>query len=159
MHLGHQQLRSVIEIDADASLESSAAGDESMMLDKDVHIPLREMWCEYPPKRFGPGGSRLSYSISLIEKLLKGLPLVQELLPPIYAHPVHATSLPIKGSMSILRRIIHSHSEGTTWMQSSKMDLMVATLMRDGRYEDSASILPFSYCDGVSIAFGSYISY
>ena len=79
MHLGHQQLRSVIEIDADASLESSAAGDESMMLDKDVHIPLREMWCEYPPKRFGPGGSRLSYSISLIEKLLKGLPLIQVL--------------------------------------------------------------------------------
>jgi hypothetical protein len=55
MHLGHQQLQSVIEIDDNASLELSAAGDKSMMLGKDVHIPLREMCCKYPPKRFGPG--------------------------------------------------------------------------------------------------------
>ncbi len=130
-----------------------------MMLEENVHIPLKEMWCEYPPKRFGPRGIQLLYSISLIEKLLKGLPLLQELVPPTYAHSVPATSLPVKGGMSILRRILHSHSEGSTWMQSSEMDLMVATLMLDGRYEDSAFVLPFSYCEGVLIAFGSYVSY
>ena len=36
---------------------------------------------------------------------------------------------------------------------------MVAILMLDGCYEDSAFVLPFSYCKGVSIAFGSYVSY
>jgi hypothetical protein len=36
---------------------------------------------------------------------------------------------------------------------------MVTTLMLDGRYEDSAFVWPFSYCKGVSIAFGSYVSY
>ncbi len=36
---------------------------------------------------------------------------------------------------------------------------MVATLMLDGRCEDSAFVLPFSYFKGVSIAFGSYVSY
>jgi hypothetical protein len=61
--------------------------------------------------------------------------------------------------MLILRRIIYSHSEGSTWMQSSEMDLMVTTLMLDGRYEDSAFVLPLTYCEGVSIAFGSYVSY
>jgi hypothetical protein len=85
----------------------------------------------------------------MIEKLLKGLPLLQELLPPTYAHSVPATSLPVKGGMSILRRILHSNSEGSTWMQSSEMNLMVATLMLDGRYEDSTFVLPFSYCEGV----------
>ena len=122
----------------------SAAGDKSMMLEENVHIPLREMWCKYPPKHFGPGGIQLSYSISLIEKLLKGLPLLQELLPPTYAHPVPATSLPVKGSMSSLQRIIHSHSECTTLMQSSEMDLMVATLMLDRCYK-----IPLLYCHSV----------
>jgi hypothetical protein len=78
MHLGHRQLQSVIEIDDNVSLASlSAAEDKSMMLEENIniHIPLKEMWCEYPPKRFGPSGIRLLYSISLIEKLLKGLPL------------------------------------------------------------------------------------
>jgi hypothetical protein len=131
----------VIEIDDNASLASlSAAGDESMMLEENVHIPLKEMWCEYPPKRFGPRGIQLLYSISLIEKLLKGLPLLQELLPPTYVHPVPATSLPVKGGMSILRRILHSHSEGTTWMQSSEMDLMVAKF--DARW----TLQTFRFC-------------
>ena len=101
----------MIEIDDNACLELSAAGDKSMMLDKDVHITLREMWCEYPPKCFEPGGIRLFYSISLIEKLLKGLPLLQELLPPTYAQLVPATSLLVKGSMLIFQGIIQSHSE------------------------------------------------
>ena len=158
MHLGHQQLRAVSEIDDDAPLVSSAT-NEKLVLDEDVHIPLTEMWCEYPPPRFGTGGIRLSYSISLIEKLVKNLPLIQELLPPTYANPVPATSLPVKGHMSILRRIIHSHSEGTTWMSSSEMDLMVATLMLDGRYEDSAFVVSFSICESISIAFGLYVSY
>ncbi|KAI2506509.1 hypothetical protein MHU86_7919 [Fragilaria crotonensis] len=39
------------------------------------------------------------------------------------------------------------------------MDLMVATLMLDGRYEDSAFVVPFSICEGISIAFGSYVRY
>jgi hypothetical protein len=43
MHLGHQELRSVVEIDDNASLVSSAES-ESMMLDKDVHVPFREMY-------------------------------------------------------------------------------------------------------------------
>jgi hypothetical protein len=78
MHLGHQLLQRVIEIDDFASLVLSA-GNQSLVLDKDVHIPLSEMWCEYPPPCFRPGGIQLSYSISLIEKLLKGLPLIQVL--------------------------------------------------------------------------------
>ncbi|KAI2490875.1 hypothetical protein MHU86_23698 [Fragilaria crotonensis] len=159
MHLRHQQLRSMIEIDDDASLVMSGATNESLQLDENVHIPLKAMWCQYPPPSFGPKGTRLSYSISLIEKLLKGLPRIQELLPPTYANPVPATSLPVKGHISILRRIIHSHSEGTTWMSSSEMDLMVATLMLDGRYEDSAFVVPFSICEGISIAYGSYVAY
>jgi hypothetical protein len=141
MHLGHQQLQSVIEIDDNASLASlSAAGYSSMMLEENVHIPLKEMWCKYPPKRFGPSGIQLLYSISLIEKLLKGLPLLQELLPPTYVHPVPATSLPVKGGTSILRRILHSHSEGSTWMQSSEMDLMVAKF--DARW----TLQTFRFC-------------
>ncbi len=40
------------------------------------------------------------------------------------------------------------------------MDLMVATLMLDGHFEDSAFVfLPFSHCKGVLIAFGSFVSY
>ena len=111
------------------------------------------MWCEYPPC-FGPGEIRLSYSISLIEKLVIGLSLIQELLLPMYANPVPATSLPAKGHMSILRRIIHSQSEGTTWMPSSEMDLML-----DGHYKESAYVVPFSICESISIAFGLYVSY
>jgi hypothetical protein len=159
MHLRHQQLRSMIEIDDDASLVLSGATNERLQLDENVHIPLKAMWCQYPPPSFGSKGTRLSYSISLIEKLLKGLPHIQELLPPTYANPVPATSLPVKGHISILRRIIHSHSDGTTWMSSSEMDLMVATLMLDGRYEDSAFVVPFSICEGISIAYGSYVAY
>jgi hypothetical protein len=44
-------------------------------------------------------------------------------------------------------------------MPSSKMDFIVATLMLDGHYKDSVFLLPFSYCKGISIAFGSYVSY
>ena len=44
-------------------------------------------------------------------------------------------------------------------MSSSEMDLMVATLMLDGRYKDSAFVVPFSICKSISIAFGLYISY
>ena len=44
-------------------------------------------------------------------------------------------------------------------MPSSKMDFMVATLMLDGHYKDSAFVFPFSNCKGILIAFGSYVYY
>ena len=48
MHLGHQQLRAITEIDEDSPLVPSAT-NERLVLDEEFHIPLTEMWCEYPP--------------------------------------------------------------------------------------------------------------
>ena len=43
--------------------------------------------------------------------------------------------------------------------EPKSVSLMVATLLLDGRYEDSAFVVPFSICESILIALGFYASY
>jgi hypothetical protein len=70
-----------------------------------------------------------------------------------------ASSLPIKGEISLINRIEHSKSKGTKWMASGEMDLMLSILSSDGRYEDLAYILPYTDSATVRTCYAKHRSY
>ncbi len=100
-------------------------------------------WFQYPALRLRDG-KRMEYLPKDFHDAFLGLPLLQNLLPKKskFCTLLPAASLPMKGEISLLNRIKHSKANGTKWMASGEMDLMLPILSSDGRYEDLAYILP-----------------
>jgi hypothetical protein len=44
--------------------------------------------------------------------------------------------------MTLKRREEHTKSDGTKWISTGELDLMLSILLCNGRYEDAAFILP-----------------
>jgi hypothetical protein len=108
-------------------------------------------WCRYPAAKVG-FSSKVVYSDKHFESAMADLPLVQNLLPPPYNRLLPATSFRFGGEMTSDSRVVHSEQEGTEWMKTSEMNMMLALLLRDGRYEEYASVLSVEL--GVAIGNG-----
>ena len=98
-------------------------------------------WCQYPPPLL-KGGGRLVYDQKDADGLLASLPLLRQLLPLPFEQLLPAGALTLKGKMTLKRREEHTKSDGTKWISTGELDLMLSILLCDGRYEDAAFILP-----------------
>ncbi|KAI2490595.1 hypothetical protein MHU86_23969 [Fragilaria crotonensis] len=116
-----------------------------------------KLWCEFPPPIVR--GIRLHYSDSTLRQLFVGLPFVKALLPPPYASVPPLTTMFVKGEVRIERRLLHTEAHGVKWMQSGELDLMMAILLCDGRYQDLCFVMPCCYCDSIAIAFAKFVEY
>ena len=76
--------------------------------------------------------------------LVIGLPLIKALFKEDFCNSLPGDALQIKGDMLVMRWLLHSIEEGTAWMITSKMNLMMSVLLVDGRYEERVFIVPIT---------------
>lgn len=136
-----------------------APADEAQAVSQDASDTNNawKLWCEFPPPIVR--GIRLHYSDSTMRQLFVGLPFVKALLPPPYASVPPLTTMFVKGEVRIERRLLHTEAHGVKWMQSGELDLMMAILLCDGRYQDLCFVMPCCYCDSIAIAFAKFVEY
>ncbi len=76
------------------------------------------------------------------DSLFTSLPLLRQLLPLPFEQLLPAGALKLKGEMTLQQREEHAKSEGTKWLSTGELDLMLSILLCDERYEDAAYIHP-----------------
>ena len=113
-------------------------------------------WCEYPP----PVRTHLTKLASLkdqdVASLFKGVHFVSNLLPRPLGKQIPPTAFCLRGQMSSTSRLHHTPE---SYMSTGEMEMMMALLMNDGRYDDSVSIVPFSFIEHISNAAAAYAEY
>ena len=53
-------------------------------------------------------------------------------------------------------RKVHGSMNGKKWMSTGELEMMTALLMRDGKYDDSVAVVPFSLVNAIGTAFEAY---
>ena len=81
------------------------------------------------------------------------------LLPGTIKEVVPASAFNTRGEMVIESRIEHSERNGEKWMSTGELDLLTATLMLDGRYQDSCIIFPCRISAKLTEAFHLYVRF
>ena len=61
--------------------------------------------------------------------------------------------------MKLSQRIEHSSTEGTAWMASGELDLLLSTIMIDGRYQNFSFVLPCWSSLDIKNGFEAYVKY
>ena len=114
--------------------------------------------CQYPPSKRG-----YKALIFLTEEHLamahQGLTNLQNLLPPPYNRLLPSESFRFHGDVLAGNRIMHSKLNGGAWMSGSEIDMLLALLLRDGRYDESVSIIPTSYAQTIEEGYETHLRY
>jgi hypothetical protein len=76
------------------------------------------------------------------DSLFASLPLLRQLVPLPFEQLLPAAAHKLKGEMSLQQQEKHIKSEGSKWLLTGELDLMLFILLCDGRYEDAAYIHP-----------------
>ena len=113
-------------------------------------------WCEYPPPLKGVN-QLMRPTTSDIASTWKGMHYLNNLLPDKGFPLLPPSSLKSKGFLSSERRQTHADSHGKTWIISSELELMITLLMRDGRYDENATILSTFYVNYIELAFEDHL--
>ena len=117
------------------------------------------VWCQYPSPKRGCKHTRYIISGSQMREAHENLNELNNLLPlparPLLPHG----ALRIHGFVRTSRRVKHSKKEGTKWLDIGEIDMMLALLLRDGRYDDSATILPMAYAQTIAAGFDAHVRY
>ena len=156
----------VIDVDAPDAIVRTAKGsasvidvDAAVCVDKEAtNLPV--MWCRYPPTAQQQRDviTRLLYNDFVAAT--SGLSHIRGLLP----HPLQEPLCPpdafcVGGEMLTIRRIQHSEKNGTDYFTLGELDMMLAVIMADGRYNDHVTIIPCTYTMNVSLACRAYSDY
>ncbi len=67
------------------------------------------------------------------DSLFASLPLLHQLLPQPFEQLLPAGSLKLKVEMSLKQQEEYTKSEGTKWLSSGELDLMLSILLCNGR--------------------------
>jgi hypothetical protein len=118
-------------------------------------------FAQYPSSTILPsaGASGALLSNSDLEALYAGLNLVDELVPPPTDVLVPPAKLRMKGEIQLQSRWHHGQAEGKSWMGTGELEMMLALLMKDGRYEASVSIIAISQADCIKKCFEAFSDY
>ena len=103
---------------------------------------------------------RIEYDLATYKKWFFALPLMKALLPPPYVEVAPVSSLYVSGEIQIRARLQHTESHaGEQWMWTREIDLMISTLLWDGRYNDDCFVLSCDKTQLIESAFFMYCSY
>ena len=113
-------------------------------------------WCQYPPatKKRLPLSSMLTNDE--FSNLFSKAPEVKKYLPTPLQHILPSTSHHLHGDMTSTRRYDHTYN---TYMSDGELELMLAIILGDGRYEESISIVPLTYVPQIRDAAKAYEKY
>jgi hypothetical protein len=124
----------------------------------DSDIPSKGVeWCRYPPPY--KLNERLVFPEATVKKWICGLPLIKALLPPPYDFGVPVSALQVKGEMMLAYRLMHTEQKGKKWLATGEIDLMIATLLWDGRYNDVSFVFTCTNLQTIESAFEHYRNY
>jgi hypothetical protein len=103
------------------------------------------VWCRYPPSTFVLNNAIASALLTNadLEEAYAGLEFLNNLLPPPLGLLLSPNEMRGSGEIVSHERLHHSKSGGRTWMSTGELQMMTSLLMKDGRYEASATILSF----------------
>jgi hypothetical protein len=62
----------------------------------------------------------------------------------------------VHGDMLVQKRVQHTKSKGTEWLDTFALDMMLAFWLRDGRYNACATVIAFQYIAGITNAFKAH---
>ena len=116
-----------------------------------------KIWCEYPPPKLN--GHVMQVGDNLLKKQLKQFPYMKWLMPLPYNCILPHSRCYLNGGMLLANRIEHSEKLGRKWIASSEIDLMLSTLLMDGRYQDFAFIVSAYHSNSIKKAFQAYVDY
>ena len=70
-----------------------------------------------------------------------------------------AASLRLTGRMFASRRLLHNKQQNKCWFQSDELELMLALMLRDGRYDDYVATVPIIYAQSIAEASSKHSRY
>lgn len=115
----------------------------------------RACWCRYPPSNLAETCHLRPTDLDL-QKVFLGMDLLLQLLPSPTSALLPPSSLHLNGEMLMSSRKDHGIMKGKGWMSTGELEMMTALLMRDGRYDEGAAIIPFSMVNTIETAFLAY---
>ena len=87
------------------------------------------------------------------DKVVSGLHMLEILLPGPLSPLLPPGSTHLHGEILMGNRKKRGRIKGTAWMNTGKLEMMTALLMRDGRYDDAVAIVPFALVNAIGKAF------
>jgi hypothetical protein len=148
MHLHHFEGETISDSEDGSSIKANIEGYTSSS------VPL---WCKFSLGLID-NKVRMEHSPQMMAKALDQLPFVQALLPGPFAS-VPSTSIRFGGDMDIIKRIDHTEKRGERWFAGGEVNLLLATMLFDGRYQDSCWIMRTTYSWYRDAAAEWYIKY
>jgi hypothetical protein len=122
--------------------------------DKTASDGSKSPWCRFPASLRSNPVLRLTESD--MEKVVSGLHMLENLLLGPLSPLLQPGSIHLHGEILMENRKNHGRMKGTAWMSTSKLEIMTALLMRDGRYDDAVAIVSFSLVSAIGTAFDAY---
>ena len=116
-----------------------------------------KVWCQYPPEPVG--GHQLQWTEGNLKKLFTAHPFIKWLLPAPLQNLLPYSACHLGGVMKLSQRIEHSNANGTAWMASGELDLLLSTILIDGRYQNFSFILPCWNSRDIKLGFEAYVKY
>lgn len=143
------------------TLQQANTPDETATIEKGISslkTIASFVWCQYPPSKRGYK-ARIFLTEEHLAMAHQGLTNLQNLLPPPYNRLLPSESFRFHGDVLAGNRIMHSKLNGGAWMSGSEIDMLLALLLRDGRYDESVSIIPTSYAQTIEEGYETHLRY
>ena len=120
----------------------------------------KKTWCRFP--MYLPTIPRSKTILSCTEMdnmILEDLDLLKKLCPPCQSKKLPLLppkKMYVHGDMMLDTRIEHTKSMGKHWLQTFSLDMMLAMLLRDGRYETCTTVIPCQLIPNIRAAFEAH---
>ena len=117
------------------------------------------VWCRFP--MYLPNLPRNQSILTCDEMntvVLKDLNLLRDICPFLKAKVplLSPRNMNVHGDMLVHKRLQHTKSKGTEWLDTFALDMMLAFWLRDGRYDACATVIAFQYIAGITNAFKAH---
>ena len=115
-----------------------------------VPTPETFIWCRYPLPTKQQTSKCARLTDADVSSVFESSRLLQRLLPqPLRIPLLFPKALCCRGEMTSIQRLAHT---AETYMSTGEMEMMLALLLCDGRYDNEVSIVPLSYVPAISEA-------
>ena len=109
-------------------------------------------WCDYPFSHLE--SARLKDED--LKEAFRNAKYLKLLLPPPIMNQIPPAPLCVHGEMLSSNRIQHTE---TTYMGTGEIEMILALLLNDGRYDDAVSVVPLSYVEAIRLAAKAHAEY
>jgi hypothetical protein len=113
-------------------------------------LPINQGWNDIQSRLTGEAMDNCFLRMHCLEALIP-CGMNRGLLP--------AASLRLKGRMFASRRLLHNKHQNKFWFQGDELELMLALILRDGRYDDYVATIPIIYAQSLAQASSKHARY